>query len=155
MTNKLFTRKSVIQIDDSWSINKCGFFGHICRISICYFRTILRGKRSEYNSDPAISLITKVSNEYIPFDDCIIEYSSLDDLVTIDKTNDEYLYGKNDLFSLIIMFKILLEKKEFRMMMKEIEYELELLDGRVDSISLNRILDRMGFPPNFSKIAEM
>ena len=74
------------------------------------------------------------------------------ELMNIPKMDGEYIYGKNDLFSLIIMFKILLEKKEFRMMIKEIEYELELLDGRVDSISLNRILDRMGFPENYIEI---
>ena len=38
------------------------------------------------------------------------------------------------------------------MMMKEIEYEIELLDGRIDSISINKILDRMGFPENYIEI---
>ena len=37
-------------------------------------------------------------------------------------------------------------------MMKEIEYEIELLDGRVDSISINKVLDRMGFPQNYIDI---
>lgn len=74
------------------------------------------------------------------------------ELMNIPKMDGEYIYGKNDLFSLIIIFKILLEKKEFRMMMKEIEYELELLDGKVDSIPLNKILDRMGFPVNYIEI---
>ncbi len=72
--------------------------------------------------------------------------------MSISKMDGEYIYGKNDLFSLIIIFKILLEKKDFRIMMREIEYEIELLDGKVDSISINKILDRMGFPQNYIEI---
>ena len=64
----------------------------------------------------------------------------------------EYIYGKNDIFALIIIFKILLSKKDFRLMMKEIEYELELLDGKIDTISINKVLDRMGFPQNYMDI---
>lgn len=70
----------------------------------------------------------------------------------ISKMDGEYIYGKNDLFALIIIFKILLDKKEFRVMMKEIEYEIELLDGKIDSISIDKVLDRMGFPQNYIEI---
>ena len=66
----------------------------------------------------------------------------------------EYIYGKNDLFAVIIIFKILLNKKNFRLMMKEIEYEIELLDGRIDTISINKILDRMGFPVDYINIID-
>ena len=39
-------------------------------------------------------------------------------------------------------------------MMIETEYEIELLDGRIDSISINKILDRMGFPKNYIELIE-
>lgn len=39
-------------------------------------------------------------------------------------------------------------------MMKEIEYEIELLDGRVDTIPISKILDRMGFPENYIEIID-
>ena len=68
--------------------------------------------------------------------------------------NAEYIYGKNDLFAVIIIFKILLNKKAFRLMMKEIEYEIELLDGRVDTIPISKVLDRMGFPENYIEIID-
>ena len=32
---------------------------------------------------------------------------------------------------------------------KEIEYEIELLRSRIDSIPIEKILDRMGFPVNY------
>lgn len=76
-------------------------------------------------------------------------------LMNIPKMDDEYIYGKNDLFAVVIIFKILLNKKAFRLMMKEIEYEIELLDGRIDTIPINKVLDRMGFPENYIEIIEM
>lgn len=72
--------------------------------------------------------------------------------MNIPKMDGEYIYGKNDLFAVIIIFKILLNQKNFRLMMKEIEYEIELLDGRVDTIEINRVLDRMGFPEDYIDI---
>lgn len=70
----------------------------------------------------------------------------------IPKMDGEYIYGKNDLFSVIIILKILLNKRDFRLMMKEIEYEIELLDGRIDSIPIEKVLDKMGFPINYIDI---
>ena len=37
-------------------------------------------------------------------------------------------------------------------MMKEIEYEIELLDGKIDTIEIDRVLDRMGFPEDYMNI---
>ena len=84
----------------------------------------------------------------------VIPDTKYHDLMNIPKMDDEYIYGKNDLFALIIIFKILLNKKSFRLMMKEIEYEIELLDGRVDTIPISKILDRMGFPENYIEIID-
>ena len=72
--------------------------------------------------------------------------------MNIPKMDGEYIYGKNDLFAVIIIFKILLNDSNFRLMMKEIEYEIELLDGRIDTISINKILDKMGFPKDYMEI---
>ena len=84
----------------------------------------------------------------------VIPDTKYHDLMNIPKMDDEYIYGKNDLFAVIIIFKILLNKKAFRLMMKEIEYEIELLDGRVDTIPISKILDRMGFPENYIEIID-
>ena len=72
--------------------------------------------------------------------------------MNIPKMDGEYIYGKNDIFAVIIIFKILLSKKNFRLMKKEIEYELELLDGRVDTIPINKVIDRMRFPKDYIEI---
>ena len=75
--------------------------------------------------------------------------------LNIFKMDDEYIYGKNDIFAVIIIFKYFLEDDEFRLMMKEFEYELEKLDGRVDSIPVEKILDMMGVPKNYMEIINM
>ena len=61
----------------------------------------------------------------------------------------EYIYGKGDLFVVALIFKYLLSKDDFRLFMNEISYELSSLDGKLDSISLDTVLDRMGFPKNY------
>lgn len=75
--------------------------------------------------------------------------------LNIFKMDDEYIYGKDDIFAVIIIFKMMLEDSEFRLMLKEFEYELEKLDGRVDSIPVEKILDTMGVPKNYMDIINM
>ena len=75
--------------------------------------------------------------------------------LNIFKMDDEYIYGKNDIFSVIIMLKFLLSKDEFRLMLKEFEYEFEKLDSRIDSIPVEKILDTMGIPKNYMDIIDM
>ena len=40
-------------------------------------------------------------------------------------------------------------------MLKEFEYELEKLDGRIDSIPVEKILDTMGVPKNYIDIIDL
>lgn len=77
------------------------------------------------------------------------------ELLGIPKTNGEYVYGINDLFSLIIILRQLLRNDDFRIMLKEISYELDYLEGRIKSISIGKVLDRMGFPKNYRDIVRM
>ena len=70
----------------------------------------------------------------------------------IDKTDDEYNYGKNDLFALIIIMKYMLSTEEFSDMMNELSYEIDRLDGIVNVVPLNVILNKIGFPDNWRDI---
>lgn len=72
--------------------------------------------------------------------------------LNIPKKDDVYEYGKNDLFALIIILKEMLTKEEFDDMLYQIGYEVDILDGKVDSVSLKVILNKMGFPDNFREI---
>ena len=77
------------------------------------------------------------------------------ELLNIPKTNGEYIYGINDLFALIIILKRLLRPDNFSNMLNEISYELDYLTGRLHTISIDKVLDRMGFPKNYKDIVRM
>jgi abortive infection bacteriophage resistance protein len=76
-------------------------------------------------------------------------------LLNIDMTNNEYNYGKNDLYALVIILKHMLTKNEFRELMYEIGYEIDVLDGKVDAVPLNHILNKIGFPDNWRDIINL
>lgn len=76
-------------------------------------------------------------------------------LLNIPMTENEYIYGKNDLFSTILIMKHMLSNEEFRLLAYEIGYEIDMLDGKVDVIPLQLILDKIGFPPNWREIVNL
>ncbi len=67
----------------------------------------------------------------------------------------EYIYGKNDLFSVIIILKQMLTEEEFRDLVYEIGYEIDILDGRVDVLPLNTLLNKISFPNNWRDILDV
>ena len=67
----------------------------------------------------------------------------------------EYIYGKDDLFALIIILKQLLRKDEFRLLINEISYEINILTGKLDSIPIGKVLDAMGVPINFRELSNL
>lgn len=73
-------------------------------------------------------------------------------ILNIEKDDDEYKYGKNDLFALIIIMKEMLTKDEFNDVLYQIGYEIDILDGKIDTVPLNAILNKIGFPDNFREI---
>lgn len=76
-------------------------------------------------------------------------------MLNIDMTDDEYNYGKNDLYALVIILKQMLSKPEFREFINEIGYEIDVLDGKVDTVPLINILNKMGFPDNWREIVNI
>lgn len=73
-------------------------------------------------------------------------------LLDIPMVEDEYIYGKHDIFALIIILKQLLTADDFKMMMNEIDYEIERLSSRLKCIKIDKVLGRMGFPDNYKQI---
>jgi hypothetical protein len=74
-------------------------------------------------------------------------------MLQIPKIDGEYIYGKNDLFALIIILKDLLTEKDFKMMMNEINYEIDWLTSKLKCINVRKVLNRMGFPENYNQIS--
>ena len=82
----------------------------------------------------------------------MIPDSKYHQLLGIEKTDDEYIFGKNDLFAIVIILKQMLTEEEFREFAYELGYEIDVLDGRVDTVPLISILNRIGFPENWRDI---
>lgn len=76
-------------------------------------------------------------------------------LLSIPTEEGEYIYGKNDLFAVVLILKQMLEKEEFLDFVREVDYEISLLDGKVDVIPLEKILNKIGFPSNWNEIKTM
>jgi len=77
------------------------------------------------------------------------------DYLNIPKEYDEYIYGKNDFFAILIMMKFLLNKDEFNSMINEISYEADRLNGRIHCVDAMDILNKIGFPDNWRDIADL
>ena len=74
-------------------------------------------------------------------------------MLDIPKVEDEYIYGKHDIFALIIILKEMLTVTDFKMMMNELEYEIDWLSSKLKVIDINKVLYRMGFPDNYRQIS--
>lgn len=75
--------------------------------------------------------------------------------LNIEMVDDTYIYGKNDLFALVIMMKTMLTEGEFRDFIYQIGYEIDVLDGKVDTVPLSCILNKVGFPDNWRDIVNL
>jgi len=84
-----------------------------------------------------------------------IEFKTDNTLVYFLKPLASEVYGKNDIFALIIILKRLLSKVDFKMMMNEINYEFDKLCGKLSVITVDDVIDKMGFPPNYRDIMYM
>lgn len=83
----------------------------------------------------------------------LIPNDKIHSILDIDKVDDEYIYGKNDLFALVIIMKYMLTENEFKELINEIGYEIDILDSKVDVVPLNTILNKIGFPDNWREIS--
>jgi abortive infection bacteriophage resistance protein len=76
-------------------------------------------------------------------------------LLNIPTMDGEYIYGKEDLFAAIIILKQLLRSDDFTLLLNEISYELDILEGKLKVIPITKVLDKMGFPENYKELARL
>ena len=67
----------------------------------------------------------------------------------------QYIYGKNDVFALILIIKQLLKHDEVTNMVLEIKKQFDNLAYNLKSIPLSKVYNRMGFPGNWEDIANI
>lgn len=76
-------------------------------------------------------------------------------LLNIDMTDGEYIYGKDDLFAVVIIMKQLLTENEFREFINEVGYEIDILEGKTNILPINNFLTKLGFPENWRDIINL
>ena len=74
-------------------------------------------------------------------------------VLDIPKENGEYIYGKSDLFALLIIMRQMLTTEYFKNMTNELENVIATLDYNLTSIKIEKVLNRMGFPKNWKDLA--
>ena len=76
-------------------------------------------------------------------------------LLNIEKENGEYKKGKNDLFALIIILRQILSDEDVKNLILELDRLIENLSYNLHTITIDKVLDRMGFPSNWKEIANI
>lgn len=72
--------------------------------------------------------------------------------LNIPVINERYAYGKNDLFALVIIFKILLPESDFRTFTNKISGQLHSLLKKMNDKRYEEVRELMGFPTNWFEI---
>lgn len=72
--------------------------------------------------------------------------------LNIPSLNGRYVYGKNDLFSLVLIFKILLPKSDFVNFSNKISGQMHSLSKKVKENRYDEIREAMGFPTNWFEL---
>ena len=73
----------------------------------------------------------------------------------IESKNGNYQYATRDLFSIVIALKLLLEKEQFYKFYTEIMKSIEILKKQLITITLDKVMYRMGFPKNYKKLLKV
>lgn len=83
----------------------------------------------------------------------MIKSNSLHDkmLIPVDKSGN-HIYGKNDLFAVVIIFKLMLGRTSFNKFIFSIKSEINKLQKQLKTITIEDILKSMGFPVNWIDI---
>ena len=72
----------------------------------------------------------------------------------ISKNGSKYVYGKNDLFSVVITFRYLLPKIDFLLFKKQLLHIFGRYEKQNLNLKLNALFEYMGFPCNWKEITK-
>lgn len=73
----------------------------------------------------------------------------------IESKNGNYQYATRDLFSIVIALKLLLEEEQFYKFYTEIIKSIEILKKQLITITLDKVMYRMGFPKNYKRLLKV
>lgn len=76
-------------------------------------------------------------------------------ILKIEKLKGNYKNGVQDLFSIVLILKIMLEKEQFNQFYKSIIKNIQELKKKINNIEFIKVLDKMGFPKNYKKLLNL
>lgn len=85
----------------------------------------------------------------------IIVNTNIHSNLKLKKNNGNYIHGKNDLFGLLIVLKILLDKNDFEDLFTKLKFEIDELSKKLNVITIEDVFKKMGFPSNWEKIINL
>ena len=71
------------------------------------------------------------------------------------KNDGKTVYATRDLFSIVIILKVLLEKEQFNEFYNRIIETIKELESNLLSLKINKVLYKMGFPKNYKNLLEL
>lgn len=71
------------------------------------------------------------------------------------KTDGKTAYATRDLFSIVIILKVLLENQQFIEFYNRIIETIKELESNLLSLKIDKVLYKMGFPKNYKKLLEL
>lgn len=131
---KLMNQSERIEISQYWNINESELKEYIN--TLAYYRNLCAHDERLFCS----KCKTDIANHTLHTALCDIDI------------NGKVINGKNDLFSLIIIFKILLSSDDFNSLFNKINGRILSLEKGLHSIDISRVLTSMGFPANWKSI---
>lgn len=72
--------------------------------------------------------------------------------LAIEKSGNQYKYGKQDLFAVVIAFYYLLPEKDFSCFSQNLLKIIQTVSGQLIHVEERELLEKMGFPQNWGKL---
>lgn len=109
-----------------------------------------------------LSVLTKYRN-VCAHGDRLFAYKTIDQILDtplhaklrIQKKGNQYIYGKQDLFAVVIAFRYLLPKEDFSTFKRNLAMQIKYLDKKMARITEAELLKQMGFPDNWKNITRL
>lgn len=106
-----------------------------------------------------LSVLTKFRN-VCAHGERLFTYRTIDNIsdlplhqeMCIPKRGVQYLYGKNDLFAVVIAFRYLLPQEDFLEFNRKLAFEISSANENLIHITEKELLEHMGFPQNWKSI---
>lgn len=75
-------------------------------------------------------------------------------MIPKDSSNNP-VFGKNDLFAIVIICKLMLKNDSFGKFAVSVKREIDILSEKLSTITIENVLDEMGFPSNWYDIKDL